>query len=33
MRIYNRDYTKLTEDEVNEWEVLRQKEVVKSMGS
>lgn len=32
MRIYNRDYTKLTEDEVNEWEVLRQKEVVKSSG-
>lgn len=32
MRIYNRDYTKLTEDEVNKWEVLRQKEVVKSSG-
>ena len=30
MRIYNRDYTKLTEDEVNEWEVLRQKEVKSS---
>ncbi|SDY99629.1 protein of unknown function [Proteiniborus ethanoligenes] len=32
MRIYDRDYTKLTEDEINEWEMLKKKEVVKTTG-
>ncbi|WP_208859813.1 hypothetical protein [Sporosarcina ureae] len=32
MKIYSRDYTTLTQEEIDEWEVLNEKEIVRRIG-